>query len=86
MINPLKNNILIEIEKVKSKSGFLMASDDKDKQGYGTVKEIWQGCERVKVGDQVFFKKYKPEKIVIDDAEFYLADENDILAIYTEAK
>lgn len=84
MINPLKPNVLIELKKHESKSGFVLPEDDKDQQGYGTIKEIYPGCERVKASDKVFFKKYKPEKIILDDSEFYLADENDILAIFND--
>ena len=83
LIQPLTPNVLIEIEKVKSNSGFLIPEGDKDKQGYGVIKAVWSGCTRTKMGDKVFFKKYKPEKIVNEEGEFYLANEEDILAIYT---
>lgn len=35
----------------------------------------------VKVGDIVVFKKYGPDEVKIDDAEFLILSENDILAI-----
>ena len=35
----------------------------------------------VKVGDKVMFKKYSPDEIKIDDQEYLIVSQNDILAI-----
>jgi len=35
----------------------------------------------VKVGDKIIFKKYSPDEIKVDDQEYLILSQNDILAI-----
>jgi len=82
-ITPLKPLLLIQIKKEESVSGFKLPKEDLDKHGLGIIKAIYDECERLKVGDKVIFKKYKPE-LVPNTEDLYLCFEVDLLAIYSD--
>ena len=74
-----------------TKSGIVLPeSADKERPMMGKVTAIGPGKvnekgERtpmsVKVGDKVLFKKYGPDEIEIEDKEYLVGSEDDILAI-----
>ncbi len=92
-IKPLSNNIVIEAieEEEKTESGiFLPETAEKERPQKGKVIAIGSGKlnekgERipleVKVGDIVFFQEYGPNKFKIDDKEYLVAKEDDIIAV-----
>ncbi len=92
-IKPLSDHILIEPlkQEEKTKSGILLpdtAEKEKPEQGkvvaVGPGKTDEQGKRipmEVKVGDVVLFKKYGPDEIKVDEKEYLIASEEDILAI-----
>ena len=91
-IKPLSNNILIEpIEEEKTKSGILLPETaEKEKSEQGRVIATGPGRKtgagkviplEVKPGDKVLFTKYGPNEIKIENKEYLIAKEEDILAI-----
>ncbi|MGH7238221.1 MAG: co-chaperone GroES [Candidatus Saccharimonadales bacterium] len=92
-IKPLSDHILIEPlrEEERTKFGILLpdtASREKSEQGViiavGPGKKTEDGKiipMSVKAGDRVLFTKYGPNEIKIDDKEYLVAREDDILAI-----
>ena len=97
-IKPLGDRVLIEPisedEKAKKTKGGILIPDtaDKEKPMEGTVVAVGEGkiLENgklqpipVKVGDRVLFSKYGPSEIKIDDKEYLIAKEEDILGIIT---
>lgn len=92
-IKPLADYILIEPVKKeeKTKSGILLPETaDKEEPQEGTVIAVGSGKKLssgkilipdVKKGDRVLFKKYGPDEIKVDDKEYLIAKEEDILAI-----
>ncbi|KKP32810.1 MAG: co-chaperone GroES [Candidatus Staskawiczbacteria bacterium RIFOXYB2_FULL_32_9] len=92
-IRPLSDHILIEAvkEEEKTKSGiFLPETASKEKSETGKVIAIGPGRKTddgkivplsVKPGDKVLFSKYGPSEIKIEDKEYLIAVESDILAI-----
>lgn len=92
-IKPLSDHILIEPikEEEKTKAGiFLPETAEKEKSEEGKVIAVGPGKitdegkiipMSVKVGDKVLFTKYGPNEIKIDDKEYLIAKEEDILAI-----
>jgi chaperonin GroES len=92
-IKPLHDNVVvkpIEAEEV-TKSGIVLPDTvDKERPEQGEVIAIGEGRlldngqrapMSVKVGDKVVFKKYSPDEIKIDDKEYLLISERDIMAI-----
>ena len=84
MIEPLK-------QEEKTKSGILLpetAAQERPEQGkiiaVGPGKKTEEGRVvplDVKVGDVVLFTKYGPNEVKIDEKEYLIAKEDDILAI-----
>ena len=92
-IKPLSDHVLIEPvkEEEKTKSGiFLPETASKERSEEGKVVAVGPGKRNekgdiipvsVKPGDKVLFTKYGPNEIKIDDKEYLIATESDILAI-----
>ena len=92
-IKPLADHILIEPikEEEKTKAGiFLPETADKEKSEQGKIIAVGPGKKTdegkiipmsVKPGDRVLFSKYGPNEIKVDDKEYLIAKEEDILAI-----
>jgi len=92
-IKPLSDHILIEPikEEEKTKGGiFLPDTATKDKSEQGIIIAVGPGKKTdegkiimmsVKPGDKVLFSKYGPSEIKIDNKEYLIATESDILAI-----
>jgi len=92
-IKPLSDHILIEPikEEEKTKTGILLPETaEKERPEQGRVIAVGPGkvdssgkripCE-VKQGDTVLFTKYGPNEIKVNDEEYLIAKQEDILAI-----
>jgi chaperonin GroES len=73
-----------------TKSGIILHSADKERPERGEVVAIGNGKlldngsfapMNVKVGDQIVFKKYSPDEVKIDDQEYLVISESDIMAV-----
>ena len=92
-IKPLSDYILIEPikEEEKTKSGILLPETaDKERPEQGKIIAIGPGKRNdsgdiipmdIKVGQKVLFTKYGPNEIKVDEKEYLIAKQEDILAI-----
>jgi chaperonin GroES len=92
-IKPLADHILIEPikEEEKTKGGILLPETaEKERPEQGKVIAVGPGKKTedgkiiplsVQPGQKVLFTKYGPNEIKVDDKEFLIAKEEDILAI-----
>jgi len=92
-IHPLSDHILIEPikEEEKTKTGILLPETaEKERPEQGRVIAVGPGKRtkdgkyiplEVKVGQKVLFTKYGPNEIKVDNKEYLIAKEEDILAI-----
>jgi len=92
-IKPLSDHILIEPikEEEKTKSGILLPDTvEREKPEQGRVIAVGPGRKTnagkvvplgVNPGDRVLFTKYGPNEIKIENKEYLIAKEEDILAI-----
>ena len=93
-IQPLADRILVKPEEArqeKSPSGIIIPDTaQKEKPERGEVVAVGEGKRnekgevlpmRVKVGDTVMFSKYGYDEVKIDDEEYYIVTEANILAI-----
>lgn len=90
---PLSNHVVLEPleEEKKTDSGILLPDTaEKGKPVRGKVIAVGSGKlsdsgqrlpMSVKVGDVVLFKKYGPDEVELDEKEYLIGDEDDILAI-----
>lgn len=90
-IKPLRDQVLIEALKAEVKRGGIILPDTvtKERPEQGKVVAVGEGRREdgniiplsVQKGDIVLFTKYGPNEIKIDDKEYLIAKEEDILAI-----
>ncbi len=92
-IKPLSDHIFIEPVRgeEKTKSGILLPDTvEKEKPEQGRVIAVGPGRKtnagkiipmEIKPGQKVLFTKYGPNEIKVDDKEYLIAKEEDILAI-----
>jgi chaperonin GroES len=91
-LQPLGDKVVVEREESQTKTagGIVLPDSAKDKPSRGTIIAIGtgkllddgtRGALQVKKGDRVLFTSYAPETIEIDDEEFLLMSESDILAV-----
>lgn len=90
-IKPLRDQVLIEPLKEEVKKGGIILPDTVTKERPEQGKVVATGPGRfedgkvhpltVKKGDVVLFTKYGPNMIKIDEKEYLIAKEDDILAI-----
>jgi len=92
-LKPLHDNVVIKpmsVEETTASGIFLPDNANKEKPEKGEVLAVGPGKimdngqlkpMNVKVGDKVMFKKYSPDEIKIDEEEYLLISEGDILGV-----
>lgn len=90
-IKPLGDRIVIKVlkEEEKTKGGIVLPDTAKEKPQKGEViavgsGEIIDGKKvplEVKVGDKVIFSKYAGTEVKLDDEEYLILRQSDVLAI-----
>jgi chaperonin GroES len=91
-LQPLGDKVVVQRDESESKTagGIVLPDTAKDKPSRGTIIAIGtgkllddgtRGPMQVKKGDRILFTSYAPETIAIDDEEFLLMSEGDILAV-----
>ncbi len=92
MIKPLGERVVIEVAEgdVKTASGIVLPDTAKEKPQKGKVVAVGTGklldngqraAMEVKAGDTVVFSKYSGSEVKVDDKEYLIVRESDILAI-----
>jgi len=90
-IKPLSDYVLIEPIEEETKSGIIIPDTaDKERPEKGRIIAVGPGRKlasgkviemNVKNGNVVLFKKYGPDEIKVDNKEYLICKEEDILAI-----
>jgi len=91
-IQPLGDRVVIEVleAKEKTKGGIVLPDSAKEKPQEGKVVAVGKGKVaddgkviplEVKAGDKILYGKYSGSEVTIDDKEYLIMKEEDILAI-----
>lgn len=91
-LKPLNDKVIIEKEEElsKTKSGIVLPDNAKEKSQTGKIVAVGEGrvldsgakvAPVVKVGDRVYYSKYAGSEIKLDEKEYIILSESDILAI-----
>jgi len=83
-IRPLKDKVVIrysEEQEEKTAGGIYVPDVAKEKPQKGTVDAVGSEVKEVKAGNQVLFDKYSGSKIKIDNIEYLIVKEEDLLGI-----
>jgi len=86
-IKPLGDRVLVEPQEaeVKTASGIIIPDSAQEKPQRGRVVAVGSGTKdvemEVKVGDFVLYGKYSGTEIKVDNADYLIMRQSDILAI-----
>ena len=91
-LTPIGDRVVVkpEPEEQKTKSGIVLPDSAKEKPSEGTVVAVGSGrvldngqkvAVEVKVGDKVIYSKYGGTEVKIENEEYIILSERDILAI-----
>lgn len=84
MLKPLHKNVVLkkmEVEK-QTQSGIILMDTSKERPSMAEVVAIGDNCETtLNVRDKVVYKEYSGTKVNMDDMEYIVIEEEDILAI-----
>lgn len=94
-IKPLADRVVIKVleSEEKTKSGIVLPDTAKEKPQMGKVVAVGPGkmldsgqrvAPEVKIDDKVLFAKYAGTEVKLDDEEYTVLKENDLLAILTD--
>jgi chaperonin GroES len=95
-IRPLSDRVVVEPRELETKTAggiFIPDTADKDKPIQGTIIAIGTGKYidgkllplQVKIGDCVLFGKYAGTNVKLDDTEYLVMREEDIMGVLEEA-
>ena len=81
-IKPLGDRVVAVREKAaeKTASGIYLPDNAKEKPLAATVEAVGKDVKDVKVGDKILYKEYSTTEVTINDAEYLIVKEEDILA------
>lgn len=80
-INPLGDRVVAVREKAAEKTagGLYLPDSAKEKPVAAAVKAVGPGVKSVKTGDQILYKEYSTTEITIDNVDYLIVREEDIL-------
>ena len=91
MIKPLQDRVVLKLVEAEetTKSGIILAGSAKEKPQFAEIVAVGPGGTvdgkvvkmYVKVGDKVITAKYAGTEVKIDDQEYTIVSQDDILAI-----
>ena len=81
-LKPLKDRVVAKVEKPaeKTSSGLFLPSDSKEKKAFAVVESVGPDVKSVKKGDKIIYKEYSTTNVKIEDEDFIIVDEKDVLA------
>ncbi|MGO3702313.1 MAG: co-chaperone GroES [Candidatus Saccharimonadales bacterium] len=82
VINPLGDRVVAVREKAQEKtaSGLYLPDSSKEKPVTAEVVAVGPGATQVKKGDKIVYKEYSTTELKINDVEYLIVKEEDILA------
>ena len=81
-ITPLADRVVAVREKKEAKtaSGLYLPDSAKEKPAYAVVKAVGPEVKSLKVDQKIVFKEYSTTELKINDTEYLLVKEEDVLA------
>jgi chaperonin GroES len=81
-LNPLADWVVAEQEEAvtKTASGLYLPDKAAEKPKIAKVSKVGKNVKEIKVGDRIVYKSYSTTEVKVDDKEYILVKEEDILA------
>lgn len=83
MIRPLNDRVVLKLIKDEetTKSGIILAANVKEKNNFAVVVSVYSDDSVLKIGDKVIFESYSGTNVNLDDGEFIIVKEENILCV-----
>lgn len=81
-LNPLADYLVAQQEEATTKtaSGLYLPDKATEKPKIAKVLKVGKGVKEVKTGDRIVYKSYSTTEVKVDDKEYILIKEEDVLA------
>lgn len=81
-LNPLADWVVAEQEEAvtKTASGIYLPDKAAEKPKIAKVSKVGKNVKEIKAGDRIVYKSYSTTEVKVDDKEYILVKEEDILA------
>lgn len=81
-LNPLNEWVVAEAEEAvtKTASGLYLPDKAAEKPKVAKVLKVGKDVKEIKVGDRIVYKSYSTTEVKVEDKEYILVKEEDILA------
>ena len=81
-ISPLADRVVAVREKAEAKtvSGLYLPDAAKEKPAYAVVEAVGPDVKSLKKGDKIVFREYSPMELKVDNAEYLIVKEEDVVA------
>lgn len=81
-LNPLADYLVAQQEEATTKtaSGLYLPDKATEKPKIAKVLKVGKGVKEVKTGDRIVYKSYSTTEVKVDDKEYILIEEEDVLA------
>lgn len=83
MIKPVKDRVIVVPDKVEERkiNGIIIPDMAQDKPDRGVILSVGELATEIKEGDKVIYPKQGGTKIKVDDVEYIIFHEHELLAI-----
>jgi len=80
---PLKDRVFVSYteELEKTAGGLYIPDSAKEKPQSGKIEAVGEEVKQLKVGDKILFDRYSGSKISIDNVEYLIVKEEDVLGV-----
>ncbi|MBE5939136.1 MAG: co-chaperone GroES [Lachnospiraceae bacterium] len=80
---PLGKRVVLKelVAEETTKSGIVLTGQSKEKPQEAEVVAVGEVSIDISVGDKVFYKKYAGTNVKLDEEEYIIMDEEDVLAV-----
>lgn len=80
---PLGKRVVLKqlVAEETTKSGIVLTGQSKEKPQEAEVVAVGETSIDINVGDKVFYKKYAGTEVKLEDEEYIIIDEEDVLAV-----
>lgn len=81
-ITPLADRVVAqrEVAKQQTASGLFLPDNAKEKPVFATVVAVGPDVKQLKNGDKIVYKEYSTTELKINDVEYLIVKEEDVLA------
>ena len=80
-LKPLRDKIVaIKEEPIKKTSSGILLGEAKESPAYATVEAVGPEVKTIKKGDKIVFKEFSTTNIKVDDKDYIIVAEEDVLA------